>query len=254
MAAVPAAMAQATGGCGGAVVVIVCGVSGCGKSTVGKGVAERLRCPFYDADDFHSSENIAKMASGGPLTDGDRWPWLDRLAAVVQQHASRDEPAVLACSALKASYRAHLRAAAPPHQQSAVAMVLLDPPAAMLHAHLAARAAAAGTSPHFMPPSLLESQLEALERPPAHGGSRYVCRHRPAAGGRQAEQGHGDCWELVECAATTPVADPLLLHIEGQCCDLAGREAPCPHFPTAEECVHLVAAALRQVAGHLDCN
>jgi len=92
------------------VVVVVMGVSGCGKSTVGRLLAARLGLPFLDADEYHPPENVAKMAAGVPLEDADRWPWLERLNAELAA-ADRSGPgAVLACSALKAAYRDVLRA------------------------------------------------------------------------------------------------------------------------------------------------
>jgi gluconokinase len=125
-------------------------------------------CAFADADDYHPPENMSKMAAGAPLTDEDRAPWLARLRALIVQHLERSAPLVLACSALKAKYRRQLAggcdgggaaaAAATSSADAAVAFVLLDPPRAVLETRLAARA-----SSHFMPPSLLASQLDALE-------------------------------------------------------------------------------------------
>src|SRR5262245_16252749 len=85
------------------------GVSGAGKTTIGQRLAERLGCRFLDADDFHPPENVAKMAAGTPLTDEDRWPWLDRMNAQLRDHGA----AVLACSALKEAYRERLTAGLP---------------------------------------------------------------------------------------------------------------------------------------------
>ena len=88
---------------------VIMGVSGCGKSTIGQALADQLDCPFYDGDDFHPPENVAKMSSGIPLNDADRAPWLARLAELITAHWQRGETAVLACSALKKRYRDQLR-------------------------------------------------------------------------------------------------------------------------------------------------
>ncbi|KAL4421659.1 hypothetical protein ABPG77_001200 [Micractinium sp. CCAP 211/92] len=136
------------------------GVSGCGKSTVGALLAEALGCPFYEGDDFHPPANVTKMQAGAPLTDADRWPWLERLAAVVQRHLAEGQTAVLSCSALKPEYRALLRCG----RGDGVAFVLIEPAPAALEARLARRAAAGR---HFMPPSLLASQLSTLRYDPA---------------------------------------------------------------------------------------
>ena len=93
-------------------IVVVMGVTGCGKSTVGAALGEHLGWPFLDADDFHPDENVAKMASGTPLDDADRWPWLDRVADVLRAAEAKGESVVLACSALKAAYRERLARAA----------------------------------------------------------------------------------------------------------------------------------------------
>jgi gluconokinase len=91
------------------VIVIVFGVSGAGKTTIGKLLAEELGWQFYEADDFHPRANIEKMRSGLPLTDEDRWPWLERLREQIMRSLAAKENAVLACSALKRMYREHLR-------------------------------------------------------------------------------------------------------------------------------------------------
>lgn len=130
--------------------VVVMGVSGSGKSTVGALIADRLGLPFVDGDALHPVGNVTKMSAGIPLTDDDRWPWLDRVGERLSSHA----PVVIACSALRRSYRDRLRAAAPETR-----FVLLDGPRDLLVARLAARPG------HFMPAALLDSQLETLERP-----------------------------------------------------------------------------------------
>lgn len=135
--------------------VIVMGVSGCGKSTLGALLAETLGCPFLEGDTFHAPEAVAKMRGGQPLTDADRWPWLDRLAAAVAESMARHGRAVAACSALRSVYRERLRA----RIGGPVQFVLLDADRAQLIARMSSRPG------HFMPPSLLDSQLATLERP-----------------------------------------------------------------------------------------
>mmetsp|Transcript_38663 Transcript_38663/g.86005 ORF Transcript_38663/g.86005 Transcript_38663/m.86005 type:complete len:280 (+) Transcript_38663:169-1008(+) len=150
-------------------VLVICGVSGCGKSSVASALAHQLGCPFYEGDDFHPQSNLDKMRCGVPLTDEDRAPWLCALAAVIQDHVRRRSPAVVSCSALNRSYRDLLRQGAGDHTWL-VGFVLLDPPMGVLEAHVQQRAAAGS---HFMPPSLLRSQLATLERPhylPGHEG------------------------------------------------------------------------------------
>ncbi|PZQ89963.1 MAG: gluconate kinase [Leifsonia xyli] len=131
--------------------VVVMGVSGSGKSTVGAMLAERLGVEFADGDALHPPANVAKMAAGIPLDDADRWPWLD---AVGERLAA--SPVVVACSALRRSYRERLRAASP-----GVRFVLLDGDREVLSARLGAR------QDHFMPATLLDSQLATLEHPDA---------------------------------------------------------------------------------------
>lgn len=132
-------------------IVVVMGVSGCGKSTVGKMLAERLAVPFLDADEFHPPENVAKMAAGIPLSDEDRWPWLARLNA--ELHTKYDG-AVLACSALKESYRRALS-----QGLADCRFVHLRGDIELIRARLQAR------QHRYMPASLLESQFAALEPP-----------------------------------------------------------------------------------------
>jgi gluconokinase len=132
--------------------IVVMGVSGCGKSTVGMEIARRLGWDFRDGDAFHPPANVAKMRSGAPLTDDDRWPWLDAIAAEVLGREGRGDHVVIACSALKRAYRDRLRAA-----RSAVRFVHLDGSFALISARMKAR------KDHFMPASLLESQFAALQ-------------------------------------------------------------------------------------------
>lgn len=131
------------------------GVSGSGKTTVGKALAAQWRCAFLDADDFHPPHNVAKMASGQALTDEDRWPWLDRLAEELSEILARGEDAVLACSALKQAYRERLQRAGD------VRIVYLKGDQATIAGRLAAR------RHEYMPPTLLPSQFAALEEPAA---------------------------------------------------------------------------------------
>ncbi len=134
-------------------IVVVMGVTGCGKSTVGAALAQRMGWRFLDADDFHPPANVAKMAAGTPLTDEDRWPWLERLAAELRAIEQSGGSAVLACSALKASYRARLAAA------GNVRFVHLAGDEATIAARLASR------RHRYMPASLLASQFATLEAP-----------------------------------------------------------------------------------------
>nr|WP_107660376.1 gluconokinase [Nocardia suismassiliense] len=126
------------------------GVSGSGKSTVGRAVAAELGVEYAEGDDFHPEANIAKMAAGIPLDDDDRWPWLDAVAAWMAERGERG--GVITCSALKRAYRDRLRAAAP----TAFFLHLTAPREELAHRMT-------GRTGHFMPSSLLDSQLAALE-------------------------------------------------------------------------------------------
>jgi len=134
-------------------IVVVMGVTGCGKSTVGAALGEHLGWPFLDADDFHPDENVAKMASGTPLTDDDRWPWLDRVADVLRAAEAKGESVVLACSALKAAYRERIARAGD------VRFVHLVGDRSTIASRLALR------QHKYMPASLLASQFATLEPP-----------------------------------------------------------------------------------------
>jgi len=136
--------------------IFVMGVSGCGKSTVGKMLAESLGNPFFDGDDYHPEANIIKMASGTPLNDDDRMSWLETLSQLGRSIG----PCVIACSALKAIYRDTLR------QTGDVLFVHLHGSKEVLTARLAERAT---TTNHFMPTKLLNSQLDTLEDPSREG-------------------------------------------------------------------------------------
>ena len=140
------------------------GVCGCGKTTVGQALANRLGWQFFDADDFHPPENVAKMAKGVALTDEDRAPWLDRLAAEMRAVAGKGSHAVLACSALKESYRQRIARGledpqAKSENSSELRIVYLKGDAKTIEPRLSLR------SGHFMPPSLLASQFAVLEEP-----------------------------------------------------------------------------------------
>lgn len=128
--------------------LVVMGVSGSGKSAVGQSLATLLGISFVDGDDLHPSANRQKMASGIPLTDEDRWPWLEVIGQTLQDAA----PVVIACSALKRIYRDRIREVAPDSY-----FILLQVPEEELEKRMRSRAN------HFMPPSLLRSQIDLLE-------------------------------------------------------------------------------------------
>ena len=134
-------------------VFVIMGVSGCGKSTIGQALADQLECPFYDGDDFHPAENVAKMANGMPLNDDDRAPWLARLAGLLQEHLDRGETAVLACSALKKRYRDQLRV------NEHVQFIFLQGDFDIIWQRMSAR------KDHYMKADMLQSQFDTLETP-----------------------------------------------------------------------------------------
>ena len=134
-------------------IVIVFGVSGAGKTTIGKLLAVQLGWQFYEADDFHPRANIEKMRSGRPLTDQDRWPWLERLREQITRSITAKDNAVLACSALKRAYRDRLRVS------DDVKFVFLRGDYALVAEQLRHRRG------HFMNPQLLQSQFADLEQP-----------------------------------------------------------------------------------------
>jgi gluconokinase len=134
--------------------ILIMGVSGCGKTSVGKALASRLGWDFYDADDFHPPANIAKMARGIPLSDEDRRPWLAALHDLIAACLKETRPGVLACSALKESYRQTLLAG-----NKDVQIVYLKGSYAVIQARMAGRPG------HYMKPGMLQSQFDTLEEP-----------------------------------------------------------------------------------------
>lgn len=136
-------------------VLVVMGVSGSGKTTVAKLLAERLGWTFEDGDWFHPKANVAKMSSGTPLDDADRWPWLYAIADWIAATRTAGRHGIVACSALKREYRAVLLGA----HGDAVRIVYLDGSKKLIGARLAKR------SGHYMPEALLDSQFDALEQP-----------------------------------------------------------------------------------------
>ena len=133
---------------------VVMGITGCGKSTVGEMLARKLGVDFVEGDDYHSRENVERMASGIPLTDDDRADWLRALANRIRAAKNAGAGVVLACSALKRSYRDVLRAAAPD-----VRFIFLKGSRSLIAERITVRQG------HFMPPALIESQLATLEEP-----------------------------------------------------------------------------------------
>lgn len=134
-------------------VIILFGVTGAGKTTVGRLLAAALGWNFYDADQFHSPNNIDKMRRGIPLTDADRRPWLDSLRALITECIAAKQGAVLACSALKEAYRRHLK------RSDDVKLFYLKADYELIEERLRNR------SGHFMDPGLLQSQFDTLEPP-----------------------------------------------------------------------------------------
>ncbi len=164
-------------------VLVVMGVSGSGKSTVAAMVADRLGWDLAEGDDMHPPANVAKMQAGTPLTDEDRWPWLDVVASWIGDHLDRGRPGVVTCSALKRSYRDVLRA-------PGVVFVHVAGDGTLIADRMAAR------SGHFMPTSLLASQLATLEPPEADEV------HLTVAADRTPQE---ESAEVVERLGLTPV-------------------------------------------------
>ena len=137
----------------GKTVIVVMGVSGSGKSSIGKLLSEKLSRPFYDGDDFHPEANVKKMSSGNPLNDDDRKEWLITLNGLALEH--RDKGAIIACSALKKNYRNLLQAG----MGDSMAFVYLDGSFELIKSRLDQREG------HFMSAQLLQSQFDTLETP-----------------------------------------------------------------------------------------
>ena len=137
-------------------IVLVMGVCGSGKTSVGEALAEKLACDFLEGDDLHPPANRQKMAAGQALNDNDRWPWLDAIALKIRESHLHGQDLVVACSALKQIYRDRLRQGA-----TGVRIVHLTGSRECLAVRLDARVG------HFMPPALLDSQLATLETPAA---------------------------------------------------------------------------------------
>jgi len=135
-------------------VIVLMGVSGSGKSTIGAALSRKLGWPYADADEFHPAANVAKMSAGQPLTDEDRWPWLAAIAAHIDIARAEGRHAIVSCSALKRVYRDILIGA-----RDDVRLVLLDGTKEEIFARMRAR------KDHFMPLALLDSQFATLERP-----------------------------------------------------------------------------------------
>ncbi|SMF44189.1 gluconokinase [Xaviernesmea oryzae] len=140
--------------------IVVMGVSGSGKTSVGERLAERLGCAFVEGDRLHPAANVAKMAQGIPLTDDDRWPWLDLVGGELAGARGRGESVVVSCSALRKAYRDRLRQAS----GGTLYFVFLTGDPKVLEGRMGARTG------HFMPASLLQSQLATLESPEGEAG------------------------------------------------------------------------------------
>ena len=140
--------------------IVVMGVSGCGKTSVAEGLAAALSAAFIEGDSLHPAENVEKMSKGIPLDDTDRWPWLDIIGHALSDALAKDESVVVSCSALKKAYRDRLRAAV----GGSLSFVYLRGSRDLLLARMTAR------RNHFMPASLLDSQLATLEDPTGEAG------------------------------------------------------------------------------------
>jgi len=137
-----------------AIGIIIMGVSGCGKTSVGQALSASTGWPFFDGDDFHPQANVDKMARGIPLDDTDRQPWLEALHNLIAEHLSQEQSLIVACSALKASYRVILRG-----ELENVRFVHLDGSFDLIYARMQRR------SGHYMKAGMLRSQFETLEPP-----------------------------------------------------------------------------------------
>ncbi len=135
-------------------IIVVMGICGSGKTTLGRLLAEHLGYRFVEGDDYHTPEHVAKMAAGKPLSDADRWPWLRRLSEAMGEWDEAGENVVVSCSALRRDYRALLRKGAPD-----VRFIFLEGAVELVRERMASREG------HFMPVALIDSQIEALEDP-----------------------------------------------------------------------------------------
>lgn len=135
--------------------VIIMGVTSCGKTSVGEGLAAELHCPFIEGDKLHPASNIAKMSAGTPLNDADRWPWLEIIGKAMKAECDAGRGVVASCSALKKAYRQKLAEAA----EQSITFIHLHGSRDLLAARMAERKG------HFMPTSLLDSQLATIEVP-----------------------------------------------------------------------------------------
>ena len=136
--------------------IVVLGVAASGKSTVGEAIAQRFGVRYVEADAFHLESSVAKMTAGMPLTDDDRWPWLDAIAAWIDERRTTGTPGIVSCSALKRAYRRVLLDGRPD-----VRLVYLQGDKPLIAGRMARRTG------HFMPPALLDSQFATLEEPTA---------------------------------------------------------------------------------------
>jgi gluconokinase len=144
-------------------IVVVTGVAGTGKTTVGRALAARLGWPYAEGDSFHPPANVRAISAGLPLTDAQRWPWIERIASWIDGQLRGGQPGVVSCSALRRAYRERLTGG-----RAEVALVFLDGPPSLTAARLAARRG------HFAGPGILDSQLASLERPAADEGAVTV--------------------------------------------------------------------------------
>ncbi|MGP0222763.1 MULTISPECIES: gluconokinase [unclassified Paenarthrobacter] len=173
-------------------VLVIMGVSGSGKSTVAGVLAGKLGWDLAEGDDLHPAANVAKMQAGQALDDADRWPWLDTIAVWIRNHTAAGTPAIITCSALKKKYRDVLRG-------DHVVFVFLQGSQDRISDRLASRHG------HFMPPSLLESQFEALEEPTEDENHISLCvSASPAEEADEVIERLG----LVPAAADTGVVAP----------------------------------------------
>lgn len=167
-------------------VIVLMGVSGAGKTTIGTQLAKALGWDFADADDFHPEANVEKMERGEPLSDADRWPWLRAIRAFIQERLANGDPAVVTCSALKAAYRDVVLPASDDAR-----LVYLRGSYELIRQRLERR------TDHFFEAELLESQFEALEEPSGDEGLIVDVDASPEAIVRTI------CWELPGIAASS---------------------------------------------------